>query len=226
MTNILTEAERFKGWMRLQVLREQMEQNVPVQFSDGAPDPEPMGKMYFKRNEIYANVLKRIQDMAPHGVSSTQQFHDIIEQCIAAENKDLALEATLEQMSDIVLSINDIEREFRATPYTAIGLHQSDMLNEEPIGMGKNYEPREQLMSLFKANVIRLSPKGLSSLSKGEHNLGSRHTNSLKGRTRDRYQTTLVNVKEEMIKTLDMIERTLKMIPPEVFFASEVGLSV
>lgn len=84
MTNILTEAERFKGWMRLQMLNEQMGENVPMQFSSGAPDPEPMGKMYFKRNEIYANVLKRIQDMAPHGVSSTQQFHDIIEQCIAA----------------------------------------------------------------------------------------------------------------------------------------------
>lgn len=206
MTNILTEAERFKGWMRLQVLREQMGENVPMQFSDGAPDPEPMGKMYFKRQEIYDNVLKRIQDMTPHGVSSTQQFHDIVEQCIAAENKELALEATPEQMSDIVLSINDIEREFRATPYTAIGLHQSDMLNEEPIGMGRNYKRKEDLMALVKGKLM--DNEGLDSTISPE-----------------KYRAVLSQVvnelKEETIKTLDMIESTLKMIPPAVFFGAE-----
>lgn len=206
MTNILTEAERFKGWMRLQMLKEQMEQNVPMQFSDGAPDPEPMGKMYFKRQEIYDNVLKRIQDMAPHGVSSTQQFHDIIEQCIAAENKELALEATPEQMSDIVLSINDIEREFRATPYTAIGLHQSDMLNEEPIGMGKNYRYKETIMNAVKARLM--DDESLdATISPMEYRAAL---------------SQIVNeLKEETVKTLDMIENTLKMIPPAVFFGAE-----
>lgn len=206
MTNILTEAERFKGWMRLQVLREQMEQNIPMQFSSGAPDPEPMGKMYFKRQEIYDNVLKRIQDMAPHGVSSTQQFHDIIEQCIAAENKELALEATPEQMSDIVLSINDIEREFRATPYTAIGLHQSDMLNEEPIGMGKNYRYKETLMNAVKSRLM--DDESLdATISPMEYRAAL---------------SQIVNeLKDETIKTLDMIESTLKMIPPAVFFGAE-----
>jgi len=207
MTNILlTEADRFKGWMRLQMLKEQMGQNVPMQFSNGAPDPEPVGKMYFKRQEIYDNVLKRIQDMAPHGVSSTQQFHDIIEQCIAAENKELALEATPEQMSDIVLSINDIEREFRATPYTAIGLHQSDMLNEEPIGMGKNYKRKEDLMTLVKSRLV--DNEGLDAAISPET-----------------YKTALSQIvndlKEETVKTLDMIESTLKMIPPAVFFGAE-----
>jgi len=208
MTYLLTEAERFKGWMLLRMLKEQMEQNIPMQFSDGAPDPEPMSKLYFKRQEIYDNVLGKIRDMAPHGVSSTQQFHDIIEQCITAANKELALEATPEQMSDIVLSINDIEREFRATPYTAIGLHQSDMLNEELIGMGKGYRRKEDLMTLVKSRLL-------------DHEGGRLNASTSPEEYRAALFQIVNELKEETIKTLDMIERTLKMIPPAIFFGAE-----
>ena len=213
MRNIISESERFKGWMRLQVLNEQMEQtiaiqagngapeaNVTIQMGNGAPDPEPMGKLYFKRQEIYDNVLQRIMDMAPHGVSSEQQFHDIVEQAISKVHKELMKQLTPEQQSDAVLSINDIEREFRATPYISIGLHQTGMLNEDRVGMGADYAPKEELMRLFKANII----------AKGSPKMPS-----------EPYHRLLNDIKLEMIKTLDMIERTLKMIPPAVFFASE-----
>ena len=159
--------------------------------------------------------------MAPHGVSSEQQFHDIIEQAISKVHKEIMPELSPEQAGDTVLTINDVEREFRATPFTAIGLRQTDMLNEEPVGMGKNYEPKEQLMALFKANVVRFSPKGLASLSAKEQEMAERHADSFKNWKQRKYQETLASVKEEMVKTLDMIERTLKMIPPEVFFKSE-----
>lgn len=215
MRNIITESERFKGWMRLQVLNEQMEQTVAIQpgngapdpeenetiqMGDWAPDPEPMGKLYFKRQEIYDNVLQKIMDMAPHGVSSEQQFHDIVEQAISKVHKELMGQLTPEQASDVVLSINDIEREFRATPYTSIGLHQTGMLNEDRVGMGADYAPKEELMRLFKANII----------SKGWPEMSS-----------EPYHRLLSDIKLEMINTLDMIELTLKMIPPAVFFASE-----
>jgi len=221
MTNyFLTEAERFSGWMRLQMLLEQMEQNLPMPISNEGPDPEPMNKLYFRRQEIYDAVLQRIQDMAPHGVSSEQQFHDIVEQAISKVHKELMPELSPEQAADTVLTINDIEREFRATPFTAIGLHQTDMLNEEPVRMSKNYEPKEALMNLFKANVLRQS-KGLGTSSKNYQAMGAHNADAFKAWTHQRFQTVLADVKDEMVKTLDMIERTLKMIPPEVFFGSE-----
>ncbi len=215
MRNIITESERFKGWMRLQVLKEQMEETVAIQpgngapdpeenetiqMGDGAPDPEPMGKLYFKRQEIYDNVLQKIMDMAPHGVSSEQQFHDIVEQAISKVRDELMEQLTPEQKSDAVLSINDIDREFKATSYTSLGLRPSGNLEEALVGMGADYAPKEELMRLFKANII----------SKGSPKMPS-----------EPYHRLLSDIKLEMIKTLDMIERTLKMIPPVVFFASE-----
>ena len=128
---ILSEAERLRGALLLARLQEQMEQEVPITIPNVGPDPEPMGKLYFKRSEIFERIVDKMREMAPDGVSSQHQFVEILEQAINTINDELKGEMSPDEMADIVLTINDVERELMFTPYQS--------LNESKVGMGKNY---------------------------------------------------------------------------------------
>jgi len=190
----LSESERLRGWLLYNRLLEQMEQQVTIAIPNVGPDPIPMGKLYFKRSEIFERIVAKMRDMAPDGVSSQHQFVEILEQAINTINEELKREMSPDEMADIVLTINDVERELMFTPY------QSLNLNESKIGMGKDYSWKEDLMKLIQDRV-------------------KEHGNP--GMNREDMVEVLSRVKEEIDETLGMIYNTLRMVPAAAFFAGQ-----
>lgn len=200
----LTEAERLRGWLLYSRLLEQMEQNVPISIPNAGPDPNAIGKLYFKRSEIFERIIAKMREMAPDGVSSQHQFVEILEQAINTINDELTREYSPDEMADIVLTINAIQNKLMFTRYDSLNL------NESRIGMGKEYSWKENLMKIAqdKAKV------------KGDLNFlkSSDFINSLSEEER---KAVLEKTAEEIQKTLDMIYNTLRMIPPELLYKSE-----
>lgn len=190
----LTETERLRGWLLYSRLLEQMEQNVPITIPNAGPDPNAIGKLYFKRSEIFDRIVAKMREMAPDGVSSQHQFVEILEQAINTINDELKREFSPDQMADIVLSINDVERELMFTPY------QSLNLNENKIEMGKNYAWKEDLTNLVKDRIRKHGNPGMS---------------------RDEVVEVLGRIKDEIDETLGMIYKTLRMVPAAAFFAGQ-----
>lgn len=191
---ILSEAERLRGWLLYNRLLEQMQQEIPIAIPNVGPDPNPIGKLYFKRSEIFERIVAKMREMAPDGVSSQHQFVEILEQAINTINDELKREMSPDEMADIVLTINDVERELMFTPY------QSLNLNESRIGMGKDYSWKEDLMKIVQDRIRE-------------------HGNP--GMTRDEVIQLLGTVKDEIDETLGMIYNTLRMVPAAAFFAGQ-----
>lgn len=190
----LSESERLKGWLVYGKLLEQMQQEVPIAIPNVGPDPIPMGKLYFKRSEIFERIVAKMRDMAPDGVSSQHQFVEILEQAINTINDELKREMSPDQMADIVLTINDVERELMFTPY------QSLNLNESKVGMGKDYSWKEDLMKIVQDRIKQHGHAGMEKEDMIE----------LLGR-----------VKDEIDETLGMIYNSLRMVPAAAFFAGQ-----
>lgn len=188
---ILSEAERLRGALLLNRLLEQMDQNVPISIPNAGPDPEPMGKLYFKRSEIYERIVDKMREMAPDGVSSQHQFVEILEQAINTINDELKREMSPDEMADVVLTINDVERELMFTPY------QSLNLNESRIGMGKDYSWKEDLMKIIQDRIREHGDPGMN---------------------REDMIEVLSRIQEEIDETLGMIYNTLRMVPAAAFF--------
>lgn len=188
---ILSEAERLRGALLLARLQEQMEQEVPITIPNVGPDPEPMGKLYFKRSEIFERIVAKMREMAPDGVSSQHQFVEILEQAINTINDELKGEMSPDEMADIVLTINDVERELMFTPY------QSLNLNESKVGMGKDYSWKEDLMKIIQD---RIRAHGNPDMN------------------REDIIEVLSRIQEEIDETLGMIYNTLRMVPAAAFF--------
>lgn len=188
---ILSEAERLRGALLLARLQEQMEQEVPITIPNVGPDPEPMGKLYFKRSEIFERIVAKMREMAPDGVSSQHQFVEILEQAINTINDELKGEMSPDEMADIVLTINDVERELMFTPY------QSLNLNESKVGMGKDYSWKEDLMKIIQD---RIRAHGNPDMNREDIN------------------EVLSRIQEEIDETLGMIYNTLRMVPAAAFF--------
>lgn len=188
----LSESERLRGWLLYNRLSEQMQQEVPIAIPNVGPNPEPMGKLYFKRSEIFERIVSKMREMAPDGVSSQHQFVEILEQAINTINDELKRQYSPDEMADIVLTVGDVERELMFTPY------QSLNLNESRIGMGKDYSWKEDLMKLMQDRVREHGSPGMD---------------------REEMIEVLSRVKEEIDETLDMIYRTLRMVPAAAFFA-------
>lgn len=191
---ILSESERLRGWLLYNRLLEQMQQDVPIAIPNVGPDPEPMGKLYFKRSEIFERIVAKMREMAPDGVSSQHQFVEILEQAINTINDELKREMSPDEMADIVLTINDVERELMFTPY------QSLNLNESRIGMGQDYSWKEDLMQIIQDRVKKHGDPGMN---------------------REDMIEVLSLVKEEIDETLGMIYNTLRMVPAAAFFAGQ-----
>jgi hypothetical protein len=196
----LSEADRLRGWLLYNRLLEQMQQDVPIAIPNVGPNPEPMGKLYFKRSEIFERIVAKMKEMAPDGVSSQHQFVEILEQAINTINNELKREMSREEMADIVLTINDVERELMFTPYQA--------LNESRIGMGKNYVWKEALRGMVEKYVIENASPDMN-----------------KEKIQDLINIGIAKAKEEILskldETFDMIYNTLRMVPAEAFFAGQ-----
>jgi len=188
----LTETERLRGWLLYSRLLEQMEQNVPISIPNAGPDPNAIGKLYFKRSEIFDRIVAKMREMAPDGVSSQHQFVEILEQAINTINDELRREFSPDEMADIVLSLNDVERELMFTPY------QSLNLNESRIGMGKDYSWKEDLMKIIQDRMRAHGEPGMSP---------------------DEVVEVLGRIKDEINETLGMIYKALRMVPAAAFFA-------
>ncbi len=194
----LTEAERLRAWILINRLQQQLNENVEIAIPNVGPDPQPIGKLYFKRHEIYNRIVKKMREMAPDGVSSQHQFIEILEQAINTVNDELKREMAPDDMANIVLSINDVERalmftELMFTPY------QSLNLNETKGEMGKKYAWKEDLMKLVQERLREY------------------------GKPDDNMEDVIEKVKpviaSEVSNTLDMIYNTLRMIPAAIFFS-------
>ncbi len=190
----LTEAERLRGWLLYSRLLEQMQQDVAISIPNAGPDPNPIGKLYFKRSEIFERIVAKMREMAPDGVSSQHQFVEILEQAINTINDELRREYSPDQMADIVLSINDVERELMFTPY------QSLNLNESRVSMGKDYSWKEDLMKIIQDRMRVHGEPGMS---------------------KDEIIEVLGLIKDEIDETLGMIYNTLRMVPAAAFFAGQ-----
>ena len=190
----LSESERLRGWLLYNRLLEQMEQNVPISIPNVGPDPVPMGKLYFKRSEVFERIVSKMRDMAPDGVSSQHQFVEILEQAINTINDELKREMSPDEMADVVLTLNDVERELMFTPY------QSLNLNESKISMGKDYSWKEDLMKIIQDRVREHGNPGMN---------------------REDMIEVLSRVKEEIDETIGMIYNTLRMVPAAAFFAGQ-----
>jgi len=171
-----------------------MQQEVAIAIPNAGPDPNPIGKLYFKRSEIFHRIEAKMREMAPDGVSSQHQFVEILEQAINTVNDELSREYSPDEMADIVLTIGDVERELMFTPY------QSLNLNESRIGMGKNYEWKEDLTNLVKDRIRKHGNPGMS---------------------KDEVVEVLGRIKDEIDETLGMIYNTLRMVPAAAFFAGQ-----
>ena len=191
---ILSESERLRGWLLYNRLLEQMQQDVPIAIPNVGPDPEPMGKLYFKRSEVFERIVAKMREMAPDGVSSQHQFVEILEQAINTINDELKREMSPDEMADVVLTLNDVERELMFTPYQALNL------NESRIGMGQDYSWKEDLMQIIQDRVKKHGDPGMNKEDMVE---------------------VLSRVKEEIDETLGMIYNTLRMVPAAAFFAGQ-----
>ena len=187
----LSESERLRGWLLYNRLLEQMEQNVPISIPNVGPDPVPMGKLYFKRSEVFERIVSKMRDMAPDGVSSQHQFVEILEQAINTINDELKRQYSPDEMADIVLSINDVERELMFTPY------QSLNLNESRIGMGHDYSWKEDLMKIIQDRIKKHGRPGMN---------------------REDMIEVLSSVNKEIDEALGMIYNALRFANPESFF--------
>lgn len=187
---ILTESDRLRSWILLNRLHEQMQQNVSIAIPNIGPDPEPIGKLYFKRSEIYDRIVNKMHEMAPDGVSSQHQFVEILEQAINTVNDELKRTLSPDDMSNLVLTINDVERELMFTPYQT--------LQENKGEMGKQYAWKEGLMQLVQDYVRKQA--------KPDMNM-DQILDSVKQ-----------SVKNEIDSTLDMIYNILRMVPVAAFY--------
>lgn len=198
MPNI-SESGRLRAWLIHQKLIENLEQ--PTAFVNVGPDPDSIGKLYFKRREVYDRIIDKMKEMAPDGVSGQSQFLEILEGAIKTINDELKNELSGDEMSDIVLTINDVERELMFTPYQKLNL------NENQIEMGKQYRWKEMLMSQVKS---RMKDRGNENMSREE----------IKSMLEDIIKTFEAEIEE----TLNMIQRSLtaivNVIPADKFFAS------
>ena len=187
----LSESERLRGWLLYNRLLEQMQQEVPIAIPNVGPDPEPMGKLYFKRSEILERIVAKMRDMAPDGVSSQHQFVEILEQAINTINDELKREMSPDEMADVVLTLNDVERELMFTPY------QSLNLNESKISMGKDYSWKEDLMKIIQDRIKKHGRPGMN---------------------REDMIEVLSSVNKEIDEALGMIYNALRFANPESFF--------
>ena len=188
---ILSESERLRGWLLYNRLLEQMQQEVPIAIPNVGPDPEPMGKLYFKRSEIFERIVAKMREMAPDGVSSQHQFVEILEQAINTINDEVKREMSPDEMADVVLTLNDVERELMFTPY------QSLNLNESLIGMGHDYSWKEDLMKIIQDRIKKHGRPGTN---------------------REDMIEVLSSVNKEIDETLGMIYNALRFANPESFF--------
>lgn len=199
---ILSESERLRGWLLYNRLLEQMQQDVPIAIPNVGPDPEPMGKLYFKRSEVFERIVAKMREMAPDGVSSQHQFVEILEQAINTINDELKREMSPDEMADVVLTLNDVERELMFTPY------QSLNLNESRIGMGKNYAWKEALKDMVQNYVIENASSDMS-----EEEIQVLIKIGIAKAKKD--------ILDHLDDTLDMIYNTLRMVPAAAFFAGQ-----
>jgi len=190
----LSESERLRGWLLHNRLMEQMQQPIALRIPNVGPDPVPVEKLYFKRQEIYDRIVKKMYEMAPDGVSSQHQFVEILEQAINVVNDEIKREMSPDEMADIVLSIGDVERELMFTPYQAINLR------ETKIGMGKDYKWKEDLKNIIQDRIVANGNPGMS---------------------KEDLIELLNQIKDELDDTIGMIYNTLKMVPAAVFFAGK-----
>ena len=188
---ILSEADRLRGWLLYNRLLEQMQQEVPIAIPNVGPDPEPMGKLYFKRSEIFERIVAKMREMAPDGVSSQHQFVEILEQAINTINDEVKREMSPDEMADVVLTLNDVERELMFTPY------QSLNLNESLIGMGHEYSWKEDLMKIIQDRIKKHGRPGMN---------------------REDMIEVLSSVNKEIDEALGMIYNALRFANPESFF--------
>lgn len=193
----ISESNRLRAWLLHQKLMENLQQAST--YANVGPDPIPIGKLYFKRTEVYDRIVNKMKEMAPDGVSGQQQFIEILEGAIKTINDELSNELSQDEMSNIVLTINDVERELLAPP--------DQKLNENQIEMGKKYQWKEMLMSQVKS---RLKERGDENMSQED--------------IKDTLDQVIEDYKEEIEETLNMIRQSLtaiiNVLPPEMFFAS------
>ncbi len=196
----ISESNRLKGWLLYNRLLEQLNQPSTIPIPNVGPDPEPIGKLYFKRNEIFDRIINKMKEMAPDGIGSQHQFVEIMEQAINTINDELKRELSADEMSDVVLTIADIERELMFTP------HEQFNLNEN-VGMGEKYKWKEALMSLAKEKAKTMGSPDMSQED-----------------IKDLLKQVRSELEDEVNKTLDMIFHSLTMIvnilPADKFFAS------
>lgn len=190
----LSEAERLRGWLLHNRLMEQLQQEVVLSVPNVGPDPVPVEKLYFKRPEIYDRIVAKMHEMAPDGVSSQHQFVEILEQAINVVNDELKREMSPDEMADIVLTFNDVERELMFTPFQAINLREAN------VGMGKEYGWKEELMKIVQDRIKSSGNPGMS---------------------KEDLVELLNQVKDEIDNTLGMIYNTLKMVPAAAFFSGK-----
>jgi hypothetical protein len=195
----ISESNRLRAWLLHQKLMENLQQAST--YANVGPDPMPIGKLYFKRTEVYDRIIAKMKEMAPDGVNDQQQFLEILEGAIKTINDELKNELSQDEMANIVLTINDVERELLATPYQKLNL------NENQIEMGKKYQWKEMLMSQVKS---RLKERGDDNMSQEE--------------IKDVLEQVIEDFKEEIDQTLHMIQKSLtaivNVIPADKFFAS------
>lgn len=196
---ILSEAERLRGWLLYNRLLEQMQEDIAISIPNVGPDPEPIGKLYFKRSEIFKRIVQKMHEMAPDGVNSQHQFVEILEQAINTINDELKGEMSPDEMAEIVLTLNYVQNQLMLTPYESLNL------NEMKIGMGKKYAWKEALKGMIEDYIVK---NGSRDMNKDE----------LEIIIKNAAIETKKKIVEEIDETLGMIYNTLRMVPAAAFF--------
>lgn len=102
-------------------LREFIKSVISEEMNVGGVSPFPIGKAYLNRNQIKDMVLSRLLELSPHGPPSVQEFEVLLDKVLNEVSKALFTQnRSSEVQSDIVLTINDIQRELLSTPIESI----------------------------------------------------------------------------------------------------------
>lgn len=105
MLPTISESERLKGWLLYNRLLEQ------VQVGN-------IGKAYLWKERLMQDVQEEIVNLAPHGVSSQEQFADIIAKAIQLIDKEQREKVSSEaEMADVELTLNMIEKTLMMIPH-------------------------------------------------------------------------------------------------------------
>lgn len=102
-------------------LRQFIKSVILEELATGGVSPYPIGKAYLNRSEIKQIIISRLLELSPHGTPSVQEFEVLLDKVLNEVSKTLFNQnKNIEVQSDIVLTINDIQRELLSSPLESI----------------------------------------------------------------------------------------------------------